>query len=374
MTSQENINFVLTGDENYIMPLGVVMTSILKNLADNRKACFYLFTTNFSKSALDKIYEIKKIRECEIVNIPMEKYIHYFKDIDISKFKLSYVSLVCYYRLLMLKILPQSVKKCFYVDGDMIIDTDLSKIYDKMSADQIASVVVEAFAMNDRKNILSHLYKMKAFAKFQKEPLKYPYFNAGFLLLNIDMARKEHLFDKAMKFLNENPNPPLADQDTLNAIIGQQYTDKIEYLAPEYNVFCDLGINSVKWSKNAYYPVKLIEKSIKKPKIYHYAGGCKPWLNNENNHNSIWWKYCKLSPWKDIAKPQIQMNSWIVKFYLFNFLHILSYVCENHRNRQVFKIKFLKIFPLLKIKKKETRTDILLFGIIPLYIRKITHD
>lgn len=374
MINNEKINFVLTGDENYVVPLSVVMTSILKNLPAKRMARFFLFTTNFSAQALKQISEVKKIRDCEIVNIPMNKYLKYFKQIDVSKFRLSYVSLVCYYRLLMLKILPRDVEKCFYVDGDMIVDTDLSVIYDRMSDTQIAAVVVEAFAMNSRKEILSHCYKMAAFEKFQRKPLKYPYFNAGFLLLNINIARKEHLFDKAMQFLKDNPNPPLADQDTLNAIIGQQYTDRIWYLPPEYNVFCDLGINDVSWKKDAYYSVKDIISAIAKPKIYHYAGGHKPWLDYENNHNSVWWKYCKMSPWKHISKPEKQVYSKIYKIYLFGCMHILTYINENKQTRQIFRIKLFKIFPLLKIKKKEIRLTVLLFDFIPLYIRKSYND
>ena len=70
------------------------------------------------------------------------------------------------------------------------------------------------------------------FFLFSKNPLKYPYFNAGFFLVNIKLAKELNIFEKMFDFLNRHPNPPYADQDTLNAVIGQQYSDLINYLEP----------------------------------------------------------------------------------------------------------------------------------------------
>lgn len=364
------MNFVLTGDSNYVMPLGVTMTSILHNLNTDMIPRFFLFTTDFKEADLNKLYELKNLHICEFVNIPMEKYLHYFDKIDVSKFKLSYVNLVCYYRLLMLKILPEDVDKCFYIDGDMIIDTNLSDIYIAMTKDKIASVVVESFAMTLKDNVLSHCYQIDDFKNFKHNALKYPYFNAGFMLLNIKKAKMLKLFERAMDFLNRNPNPPYADQDTLNAIIGQCYPNDIIYLPPEYNVFCDFGINKVKWNKTSYYDHNQIIKAIKNPKIFHYAGGHKPWLDYEQNHNNIWWQYCEMSPWKNILKPQRQIKEIVSKFYIFNVFDILQISKKYKNNQVIIKVKILKVIPFIKIKLKDNRYSLLLFNFIPLITKK----
>lgn len=127
----------------------------------------------------------------------------------ISTFKNKYISLANYYRLLMFKILPEDVDKCFHIDGDMIIDTDLSITYDNLIEEKLASVIVEPLAMQHRKSILSHCYKIDDFKNFQNDALEYPYFNTGLFLVNIKLANELNIFEKMLDFLNRFPNPPL---------------------------------------------------------------------------------------------------------------------------------------------------------------------
>ena len=318
------INFCLCGDKNFIIPITVAITSILKNIDKSRVSRFFLLTTGFSDKEINTILKLKKKYDFEVVNIPVENYINLFDKIDITKCKIPYVSLATYYRFLMFKILPEDVDKCFYIDGDMIIDADLSIIYDNLTEDKLASVVVEIMAMQHRKSILSHCYEIEYFKNFQKDALKYPYFNAGFFLVNIKLAKELNIFEKMFDFLNRHPNPPYADQDTLNAVIGQQYYDLINYLEPSYNIFCDIDYNCF---DNAYYSVETIENSAKKPKIYHYAGVNKPWINMEiANYYDVWWKYLKLSPYRKIKNPKKKFIA----------------VMENERYK-VYKIFFIKI-------------------------------
>lgn len=118
----------------------------------------------------------------------------------ISTFKNKYISLATYYRLLMFKILPEDVDKCFYIDGDMIIDTDLSIIYDNLREEKLASVVVEPLAMQHKKSILPHCYEVEDFKNFQNDALEYPYFNTGLFLVNIKLANELNLFKKCLIF------------------------------------------------------------------------------------------------------------------------------------------------------------------------------
>lgn len=338
------MNFVLTGDANYVMPISVVITSILKNLGPSEYTPrFFLFTTDFKERNIDKINEVSHIKKCKIINIPMEKYLHYFDCVDTSKFTLQYVSLVCYYRLLLFKILPEDVDKCFYVDGDMIIDTDLTSLYRDMPEDKLLAAVVEVLAMQRRKDILSHFTKYSSL--FKTEPLKYPYFNAGFFLANIKMAKKCKLFEQFIDFINNNPNPPYADQDTLNAICGQKYQKNMIYLPPEYNVFCSMYYKDK--FDDAYYPKDIIQKAFAKPKIYHYGGPDKPWINRKIMHYwDIWWKYCRISPFKYIKKPK--NYEFITYTKLFGLLPLFKYRKTEHS----IALYLFDFIPLFKYKHK----------------------
>ncbi|WP_432632232.1 glycosyltransferase family 8 protein [Brachyspira sp.] len=319
------INFVLTGDKNYTIPITVAMTSILININKSRICRFFLFTTDFNENNINIILKLKNKYNFELINIDMNNYKDFFDKMDISTFKNKYISLATYYRLLMFKVLPEDVDKCFYIDGDMIVDTDLSVIYDNLTENKLASVVIEPLAMQHRKSILSHCYEIEYFKNFQKDALKYPYFNAGLFLVNIKLANEFNIFEKMLDFLNKYPNPPYADQDTLNAVIGQQYSDLINYLEPSYNVFCNMDYDQP--FNDAFYNEEIIKNSFKKPKIYHYGGEWKPWNTTLTMHHyDIWWKYLKLSPYKKLKNPKKKIIG----------------VIENDRYR-VYKIFFIKI-------------------------------
>ena len=280
----------------------------------------------------------------------MKEYDKLFDKIDVKSFKLKYISLATYYRLLMLKILPDDVDKCFYIDGDMIVDTDLSLIYEQMASFQLASVVIEVLAMSNKGMTLQHLNNMTDFKVFSKSPDKAPYFNAGFFLLNVKKAKQLRLFEAAFDFLKRYPNPPYADQDTLNAIIGQKYTKDIQYLSPSYNVFCDIDYHPELQLPN-YSNEELID-AFKKPKVYHYAGANKPWINNNVKHfYEVWWGYAKLSPWYKILKAKIpSADKHKTEYKLFGFLPLFSVMKKRKKSGEfIIKVNVLKILPLCKI-------------------------
>lgn len=228
------VNVVLTGDQNYVIPMGVTMYSVVPNLPYGRTALFFLIVSGWGQQ---EEREIHKLRNCEIIILPAEGHLHYFSQEDVRKYKLDYMeSLAPYYRLLIPKILPEDVETAFYMDADMICDTDISGIYDAMPHDKLIGAVAELVANAQRKNVLKYLEGWKEFSAFNNNYDRAPYFNAGFLLINLKLARKLNIFDDFLDFLGAHPNPPYADQGTLNAICGQKYRDKMPYLPPEWNV------------------------------------------------------------------------------------------------------------------------------------------
>lgn len=346
------INFVLTGDNNYVAPLGVCITSILLNLADDKFARFYLFVEDFTDDDIKSMEEVKKVRPCEIIFVNMKDYAHLFSAIDTKKFVLKYVNLVVYYRLLMLDILPDDVEKCFYIDGDMIIDSDLSNLYDNFNDRNIIGAVVEVLAMQNRNNILKHFMEWEELSNFHNDPLKFPYFNAGFFLLNVKKAKELNLFKQAFDFLEKHPNPPYADQDTLNYIIGQKSPQLVEHFPPSYNVFCDMH-HDIELYYDAFYDMKDIQDAFSCPKIYHYGGPNKPWINrNVKFFYSIWWRYCHLSPWYNMLQPaenneytngnqtnfnnSIQFNKKKLVYKLFNIIPIFKKLVKYSEKKYYF--------------------------------------
>ena len=293
--NENNIDVALTLDNNYVVPISVLITSILENLDPSRSVTFHMIVSGFTDKEKSTINKLKTIRDFEVIYYDAEKYIHLFSEVNVSSFKNKYINLVCYYRLLLFKIIPPEVKKIFYIDGDIIVNTDLARIYDTVD-DKLAALVVEVIAMTFRKEGLKHLQNYEEFDKFNKNPMDFPYYNAGFELINLDKARQYNMWDRAWDFFHKHPNPPYADQDIINAIMGQEHRDEIYILGPEYNVFCTNDIDHKHGHDDAFYPRSSTIEAYANPKILHYAGPDKPWINGRCYYYNIWWDYAKKTP------------------------------------------------------------------------------
>lgn len=299
------INIVISADKNYLAIIMVLMTSIVMTMNPDETVRFFIFSQDFGQIEKNVLARFQTMYKCKIVNVPMEDYMYLFKDADLSTSPLGYLKIACYFRLLMFKILPDDVEKCFYVDGDIIVDTDLSRLFRWFPSDKLAAVCPEVSAMQYWQGTLWHCLQWPEFAPFQTNRYTAPYFNSGFYLLNVKKAKELNLFDAAFEFLNAHPNPPYPDQDTLNAIMGQQHPDKLVFLGPEWNVFPDMPTDII--YDDAWHPVESIQAAFANPLIYHYAGPNKPWVNRRcRNHWQVWWNYCEKSPCRAMRRPPIE--------------------------------------------------------------------
>ena len=113
----------------------------------------------------------------------------------------------------------------------------------------------------------------------------YRYFNAGFMLLNIEKMREKYSFDTYLDAIEEwNYQMDAPDQDILN-YVHWQYVGYVDY--GKYDLFARIAHNE----GSTYNEVK---QSVA---IIHYAG-TKPW-DADNCHFDIeylWWEYAKQTP------------------------------------------------------------------------------
>lgn len=355
------INVLVTFDEGYIIPGAVTMTSVAENIKHDRKVRFFVFSNGLSNKSIDKLNSIKN---SEVININVTPHLHKFKNIDISKFKNTYISLAGNYRLLMFDLLPDYVDKCIYLDSDIIVNTDLSIIYDQLSDDKMISVIAEICAMHQKETILKHCFIMPEFENFATNPLKYPYFNSGFYVVDVKKAREVKISDDIFSFLEKYPDLPYSDQDTLNAVFGQKYPEKIIHLDPSYDIFCDYNYNSK--FENNFYSQNQILKAFKAPKVYHYGGPNKPWVNNICWYYYEWWKYFFASPFSDNE----QYNKKWEEIFFDTKKNICSFKPDEYQHK-IDKYFLFGIIPLFTVKFVDNTKKYYLFNSIPLMRKKV---
>lgn len=256
-------------DSRYEQHFGVAVTSLLLNNL-NRVSGVHIITDRASKTLKPKLDLLRQ-------NYSVEFYIH---EIDLERFddfKLSaHLSMATYFRLLADEVLPKNLNKVLYLDSDLVVTHSLSELFDL----DISNYPVAAWGHQ----VVTNKKRLELQNDF--------YFNAGVMLINLEVWRRDRIAQKALKFAKENPEKVrFHDQDALNKIIDGNFLP----LPQKWNSLIDLYAERSQVTKDSA--------------IAHFVGSLKPWqawcLNPDKE---IYWKYLKQSPWSN-ALPVFPQNS-----------------------------------------------------------------
>jgi len=225
------------------------------------------------------------------------------------------------YTRLFIPIYLKNTPKIIYADADMIFTDDLSDAFNQDLKKYYLAAVKDVYVNESIKN---GKYDKRIGKKFFNK-----YFNSGFLIMNLDLMRKNNMVEK---FIEEAKNKyELGDQDTLNkCCIG-----KVKFLPFSYNTYYHFV---KKPNKAKEFSLLGKKELILNPKVIHYVGSDKPWKMKKfyDKSNRIWWKYAK----KSFAK--VKQNK---KYILSNIKKIIYNV--NSKNGKI-KVKIFKIPVFIK--------------------------
>lgn len=356
------IPIVFAINNDYVKQLSVAITSILKNSCIYNKFIINILSTNITDENKNIIKSLSYLNNNTQFNfIDTNQLIKKFNiENYMSRRKnYNYISIETYFRFFIPELLPQ-YDKVLYLDADLIVMDDLSKLYnfniDKFAMGVIQdmnmeiSVKHENFMTSKQLNIREYIINI-----LKKKNLKY--FNAGVLLLNLKKFRENNISNKLLEFAEENSPLEFQDQDILNAVLE----DMVIYLDSKWNLFKDLDfyINY----QNDKNRIKEIKKCFKNPGIIHYIGENKPWIYKSKFWYSfegikLWWKYYRISPFYDnkdeLILKAINYERFSKKYFDFLCVSLFNYTIIRIRQsdkRLKFELLFIKI--TLKLNRYE---------------------
>ena len=201
-------------------------------------------------------------------------------------------SLATYYRLFLSVILPASLDKVLYLDGDIIIRDSLQQLWETdLSGFAIAAVPDLNSDVSD------------AYHRLQYDP-KYGYFNAGVMLINLHYWR-EHLDTTTIcSFIQIYHERILFhDQDVLNYFLRKHKRP----LSIRYNFLQDYLIidNFMKYEQ-------IVLEALKGLVIIHYASSQKPWhafIQTPHPLYGSFYKYQEQTIWKGYQEDNRTLRS-----------------------------------------------------------------
>lgn len=253
-------------DDNYAPYLGVAISSLIKNASQDYFYKIHVLTTSLSPSNRRKLSACikKSSAELSFVNVSdkVSGILHRLHLRD-------YYSSATYYRFFIADLFPQ-YQKALYLDCDIIINGDVSELYNTPLGSNLLGAVEEEV-----------MQKITVFGDYVEKVLELPrasYFNAGVLVMNLAEFRHRDVLGQFVELLGKRRFDVTQDQDYLNVIA--------------YGSTVLIGLE---WNKTPIPDESFDDRS---PLLVHYKINWKPWHYDGVLYGDDFWEYALKSKYR----------------------------------------------------------------------------
>jgi len=298
------INIFSVTDDNYAPYCGVMLTSVFENNKHHSFNVFIFISEPLKKRNQSKFQRLGKKYGNSIEFI-------YVDDSSIRKHSIAgRWSIATFYKLFLDDLLPESVHKVLYLDGDLVVTGDLSGLWN-ININEYALAAVPDINFEDCPR------------RF-KYPIEAGCFNGGVLLINRDYWRNKSVGQRCLDFFdNQHDKIVVGEQDVMNAVLWKE----IHTLPLTYNYQIQFLRETI---FNAWAPSmqKEVLETFESPCIIHYAYDIKPWavLYHGLPFYKEWKLYKNKSPWSCLFPtfPKRKTINWLIKIYIVWPLRIMK--------------------------------------------------
>jgi lipopolysaccharide biosynthesis glycosyltransferase len=300
MSDKPPITVACAANEAYAIPLAVMLTSIVCHLKTDRDLDLYIIESDISVPVREKIEA--SVRQNK--KGPSRLGLHWLK-LDKARIaelpvagQVAHITSESYARLLAPDLLPPACRRAVYLDCDLVVLADLAGLYDAMDDRHTIAAVANVFYPY----VSSPVPESSEPVVFDYRELGIPadtrYFQAGVLVMNLDLWREQNVTLRTIQYLEANKEKVLYhDQSALNAILhdqwlrlDQRWNQTTTALYPEH------------WKPPAYSREEWL-RTKNDPFIVHYSGPDKPWHPGfRRPRSSFFHRYLRKTLFKDDLK------------------------------------------------------------------------
>jgi lipopolysaccharide biosynthesis glycosyltransferase len=285
------MNIALASDNNFIQHCAVTLVSILKNNPEG--ANIYLLTEGLDRDNESKLKELTISNNGNLFIINVNSEVLNDCPMPIAN-SLSHISIATYYRLLIAKLLPDTIDKVIYLDCDIVVRHSLIELWNYPISNWAMGAVYQIVEWN------------VAAIKRLGYPVSFGYFNAGVLLINLKYWRDNHITDRLFEYINLKSDVIYYhDQDALNGLLH----DQCLRLPCKWNMLTGffmkhiLSVNEIDNGKiinnHSDYKQQLI-KEKDDPTVIHFVSKPKPWdAGCDHPYKNEYYHYLSFIPWDE---------------------------------------------------------------------------
>ena len=336
-------------DTGYAVPTTVMLTSAKLNKAAGSQYHISLISNGLSGYDKRKLLELSSDDfEMEIIECDGSKY----DGIPIASVFSTSVMIKCD-----LAEILTGLDKVLLVDGDILVKKDLTELWNIELGDNILA------ACSDMVGVVGD--------KLHELVGTPDYFNAGVMLMNLDIMRRENIGKKVVDTKLAAPSTwTLPEQDPYNVVCdGRWIKLPVKWNTPitlfKYFNYSISAINKYYGTDYESYTA-LEDESC----LMHFCV-FKPWKNKLMHYADVWQKYHNVSPYGDTNLPHEEGYPSVPEIEttdvrLFGVIPFIRYVKKKWRE-DCYLFGWLRMY---KVKKqRDGKREYLLFGFLPCLTR-----
>ncbi len=303
---------VLAADNNFAMPLAATIRSAIDNLAPDRKLRIYVLDggiaddnkTRLLRSWPERRYYIDwlRVNSSVLAGLPIS----------------GHINVVSYFRLLIPHVLPMDVRRAIYLDADLIVCTDLGRLWDCDLAGHLCLAAQDCAAPYlDSSQVLanyrlcgSYLGSVQPVPNFRELGLRpeAEYCNAGVMLIDLAAWRDANLSRQALVCLEQHRQHVIWwDQYALNVVLA----DRWGRLDSRWNQGSHVFIYPT-WRQSPF-DRQTYERLRDDPYIVHFTSRVKPWLACRHPYRGEFFKYVDRTDWAGSRPPRLKVILQLLK-------------------------------------------------------------
>ena len=255
-----HLHIAIASDTNYVRCAVVLLASLFYNNKDFERITVHLLSKSIDATGLDairtqvekeggelRVYDVSDIGEKLGIEVP------------------STIAISSYSRLFLGSLIDKPVDKIIYMDVDAIVNGSLMELWATDMFDYHVAGVLDDVS----------LYAKRMIGINDNAP----YINAGFLLINLDKWRADHIEERILEFLvKNNGNVYHHDQGLINAVC-----EKKRILPIKYNMVTNFYVFPFsQFTQTPFYSKSEMEDAKQRPTFIHFTAGVanRPWMKN----------------------------------------------------------------------------------------------
>ncbi len=267
--NEQIIPIFFTVDNDYAPYAATAIASLVANASPNRRYRIMVMHQNMNAEHQRRIAALAQ-KGFDIRFIAMQNSIEGIVDRMSNRLRTDYFTLTIFYRLFIPAMLPE-YDKGIYLDSDVVVPGDISKMYDIDLGDNLIGACCD-HSIVDVPELVDYTNRGVGVGVEN-------YVNSGVLLMNLDALRRVKLDERFLELLKAYHFDCIApDQDYLNVLCH----GKITYLPATWDAMPVEG-----------------KDPFPEPQLIHYNLFAKPWLYDHVPYDEYFWPYAKTSGYLD---------------------------------------------------------------------------